>query len=101
MDTWVPYSPEMESHPDPGDFYGERDMVNELLDKHVFGRLVADVELAKLWKGRRYRTTPARAASSRAPTSRTSGFRAASRRRASSNPVSENTTRTRAWRAKP
>ena len=26
-------------------------MVNELLDKHVFGRIVADVELAKLWKG--------------------------------------------------
>ena len=33
------------------DFYGERDMVDEFLRKHVFGRIVADVELAKLRKG--------------------------------------------------
>ena len=32
-------------------FYGDKGMVDEFLRKHVFGRIVADVELAKLWKG--------------------------------------------------
>ena len=32
-------------------FYGDKGMVDEFLRKHVFGRIVADVELAKLRKG--------------------------------------------------
>ncbi len=32
-------------------FYGDKGMVDEFLRKHVFGRIVADVELAKLQKG--------------------------------------------------
>ena len=32
-------------------FYGDKGMVDEFLHKHVFGRIVADVELAKLQKG--------------------------------------------------